>query len=167
MKVKSAVNARLGLFMVVTVSMLAPGGSAVHGQADAKGFLRVAPEQVKWTSNPKELGVQRAVVSGDQRKPGIYVVRIKFPPGVMSRPHFHKEDRHALVIQGTWYTGTGNDFAPDKTVGLKPGSYMLHPGGELHFDGAKDEEVILQLVGYGPSSTTHVKPEEGEFSRIK
>ena len=111
--------------------------------------------------------MQRAVVYGDQTKPGIYVVRINFRPGVMSKPHLHKEDRHALVIQGTWYTGTGNVWTPDKTMGLKPGSYMLHPGGENHFDGAKDEEVILQLVGYGPSSTTYVKPEDGEFGRIK
>jgi quercetin dioxygenase-like cupin family protein len=167
MKTRSVIDVRLAVLMGVTMSMLASGGSAVHGQADAKGFLRVAPEEVKWTTNPKELGVQRAVIQGDQRKPGIYVVRIKFPPGVMSRPHFHKEDRHALVIQGTWYTGTGETLAPDKTVGLKPGSYMLHPAGAVHFDGAKDEEVILQLIGYGPSSTTHVKPEEGEFSRIK
>jgi quercetin dioxygenase-like cupin family protein len=167
MKTRSLIDGRLAILMGVTMSMLTTGGSAVHGQADAKGFLRVAPEQVKWTTNPKELGVQRAVIQGEQGKPGIYVVRIKFPPGVMSRPHFHKEDRHAIVIQGTWYTGTGSTFAPDKTVGLKPGSYMLHPGGEVHFDGAKDEEVILQLIGYGPSSTTHVKPEEGEFSRFK
>ena len=148
------------------VSVFAVRGST-QGQPDAQGFLRVSPEQVKWTTNPKELGVQRAVIQGDQSKPGIYVVRIKFPPGVMSRPHIHKEDRHAIVIQGTWYTGTGNDFAPEKTVGLKPGSYMLHPGGELHFDGAKDEEVILQLIGYGPTSTTYFKPEDGEFGRIK
>jgi quercetin dioxygenase-like cupin family protein len=155
------------LVVAATLSVLALRGSPVQGQADTQGFVRVTPEQVKWTTNPKELGVQRAVVNGDQSKPGIYVVRIKFPPGVMSRPHFHKEDRHALVIQGTWYTGTGSEFTPDKTVGLKPGSYMLHPGGERHFDGAKDEEVILQLIGSGPSSTTYVKPEGGEFSRIK
>jgi quercetin dioxygenase-like cupin family protein len=158
---------RWALVFGVVLSMFALRGSSVEGQADARGFLRVSPEQVKWTTNPKELGVQRAVVYGDQTKPGIYVVRIKFPPGVMSKPHAHKEDRHALVIQGTWYTGTGNVWTPDKTVGLKPGSYMLHPGGENHFDGAKDEEVILQLVGYGPSSTTYVKPEDGEFGRFK
>jgi quercetin dioxygenase-like cupin family protein len=155
------------LVLAAILGLLALRGSAVRGQGEAQSFVRVTPEQVKWTTNPKELGVQRAVVYGDQSKPGIYVVRIKFPPGVMSRPHSHKEDRHALVIQGTWYTGTGSDFTPDKTIGLKPGSFMLHPGGERHFDGAKDEEVILQLIGYGPTSTTYVKPEEGEFSRIK
>lgn len=101
----------------------------------------------------------RSSSQGDPSKPGIYVIRIKFPRGVMSLPHFHKEDRHAVVLQGTWYTGTGDQFLPEKTVGLKPGSYMMHPGGERHFDGARDEGVILQIIGYGPSETTRLSKE--------
>jgi hypothetical protein len=79
----------------------------------------------------------------------------------MTRPHFHPEDRHAVVISGTWYTGEGDTFDPAKTVALKPGSYMKHPAGGHHFDGARDEEVIVQIVGYGPSGTTLISPEEG------
>lgn len=134
-------------------------------QTDAQGFVRIAPGQVKWVddADAKGLGVQRAVIQGDPSKPGIYVVRIKFPPGVMSRNHFHKEDRHAIVLQGTWHTGVGDEFAPDKTVPLGPGSYMMHPAGAHHFDGAKDEEVILQLIGYGPSETTRLRPQDGLY----
>ena len=84
-----------------------------------------------------------------------------FSPGHMTRPHWHPEDRHAIVVSGTWYTGEGDTFDPAKTVGLKPGSYMKHPAKGHHFDGAKDEEVIVQIVGYGPSGTTLVHPEEG------
>ena len=83
----------------------------------------------------------------------------------MSRPHFHREDRYATVIKGTWYTGAGDESAPDKTIPLKPGSFMKHPAGVRHFDGAKDEEVILQLVGMGPSETTRLRPQEGLFGR--
>ena len=36
---------------------------------------------------------------------------------------------------------------------------MKHPAGETHFDGAKNEEVILQIVGIGPSSTTTGEPQ--------
>jgi len=28
----------------------------------------------------------------------------------------------------------------------------------VHFDGAKDEEVIVQITGIGPGATTLVKP---------
>ena len=102
-------------------------------------------------------------MEGDPTKPGIYIIQVKFPPGVMSRPHFHREERYATVLKGTWYTGEGTEFAPDKTIPLKPGSYMKHPAGTPHYDGAKDEEVTLQLMGMGPSQTTRIKPELGLF----
>ncbi len=49
---------------------------------------------------------------------------------------------------------------------MKPGSYVRHPAGAHHFDGAKDEEVILQIVGYGPSGTTRLRPDEGRFGDV-
>jgi quercetin dioxygenase-like cupin family protein len=148
--------------------VLITGFSITHpasAQRDAQGFVRVAPEDVRWVAEKDGSGVERAVIEGDPAKPGLYVIRIKFPPGVMSRNHFHGEDRHATVIKGTWYTGTGDEFAPAKTVGLEPGSYMKHPAGAHHFDGAKGEEVILQIIGIGPSTTTRLRPQEGDFGR--
>jgi hypothetical protein len=56
-------------------------------------------------------------------------------------------------------------FDPDSTVGLPAGSFMKHPAGQAHFDGAKDEEVILQLIGVGPSGTQFLKPELGRTGR--
>lgn len=84
----------------------------------------------------------------------------------MSLNHYHPDDRHVVVLKGTWYTGTGDEFLPDKTVPLKPGSYMKHPALAHHFDGAKDEEVILQIVGIGPTGTTRLRPELGNYLNI-
>lgn len=140
----------------VPVFSTTPGIITSHVPA----FVRITPEQVKWIDEPGGLGVQRAVMQGDPSRPGIYVVRFRFPKGVMSNNHFHGDNRHAVVIQGTWWTGTGAEFTPGKTVGLKAGSYMLHPAGEAHFDGAKDRDVIVQIVGYGPSETTMLRPQE-------
>jgi quercetin dioxygenase-like cupin family protein len=126
-------------------------------------FVRITPEEVKWTTDADGSGMQRAVIEGDPTKPGLYVIRVRFPRGVMSRNHYHREDRYAVVLQGTWYTGTGDEFAPDKTIALKPGSFMKHPAGAHHFDGAKEEEVIVQIVGFGPSETTRLRPAEGNY----
>lgn len=136
-------------------------GPWASGDKDAQGFVRITPEEVQWKSAPDLKGMETAVIEGDPSKPGLYVIRVKFPPGLMTRNHFHPEDRHAVVLQGTWYTGTGDVFDPEKTVPLRPGSYMKHPAGAHHFDGAKDEEVIVQIVGYGPSAITFLRPEEG------
>lgn len=140
-------------------------GPAAFGVTDEKGFVRIGPEEVQWKEPPFGLGVQIAIIEGDPSKPGIYVQRVKFPPGLFSRPHFHPEDRHVVVLKGTWYTGTGDTFDPSKAIPLKAGSYMKHPAGAVHWDGAKDEEVILQIVGYGPSGTTPIRPEAGLFSK--
>jgi quercetin dioxygenase-like cupin family protein len=126
---------------------------------DEKGFVRITPEEVKWQDNPLIKGLQFAIIDGDPSKPGaVYVQRVKFSPGVTSRPHFHPEDRHVLVLKGTWYTGTGDDFDMSKTVPLTAGSYMKHPAKAVHFDGAKDEEVIVQISGIGPGTSIPVKP---------
>ena len=116
--------------------------------------VRVTTDKLKWQSNPEDLGFSQALVEGDPAKPGLYIIQVKFPPGVMSKPHFHGETRYATVIKGTWYTGEGDVFDPAKTVPLKPGSFMKHPAGAHHYDGAKDGEALLEIVGMGPATNT-------------
>ena len=44
---------------------------------------------------------------------------------------------------------------------MKPipaGSFVTHFGKQVHYDGAKDGEVILQIVGMGPATSTQVPP---------
>src|SRR5438552_15301359 len=40
----------------------------------------------------------------------------------------------------------------------KPGPYVVRlrwlPGGKVHYDGAKDEEAIIQVWGMGPATST-------------
>src|SRR5687767_2927886 len=124
--------------------------------ADAKRpFLRVNLDKLEW--KPLEgdtLGMQQVVVDGDPAKPGYYLVVNKFPAGVMSRPHYHPDERHAIVLRGTWYTDEGDVFRPDQTIPMKPGDYMRHPAGAHHYDGALDEEVIVAISGMGPSGST-------------
>jgi hypothetical protein len=93
-------------------------------------------------------------VFGDPSKPGMYIYRNRFAPGRTSRPHFHDQDRYVTVIKGTWWTGEGDVFEADKMVPIKAGGLMFHPAGYHHYDGAKDEEVIVQIMGMGPVKTT-------------
>src|SRR5678815_1410373 len=64
------------------------------------GFVRVTPEEVAWADRPGYDGVKFAVIQGDPSKPGVYVVRAKFSPGTMTRPHWHPEDRYVIVVKG-------------------------------------------------------------------
>ena len=111
------------------------------------------PQDIKWQRAPGALA-ERAVLFGDPSKPGPYVMRLKWLPGGMSRPHFHPNDRFFVVISGTWWVGTGPKFDPESTVPVPAGSYVIHYANKIHYDGAKNEECIIQVWGMGPATST-------------
>ena len=96
-------------------------------------------------------------VMGDASKAGMYVTRNRFAPGTGSRPHYHDQDRYITVIKGTWWTGTGDVYRPETMVPIKAGGFMFHPAGYHHYDGARDEEVIVQIMGMGPVKTVRTE----------
>lgn len=110
------------------------------------------PDQIKWTGNPA--GAQQAVLLGDPSKPGLYIVLVKWNPHNMSHPHFHPNDRYITVLSGTWWVGSGTKFDPDATVPMPAGSYVVDLAKQPHYDGAKDDAAILEIVGEGPATIT-------------
>lgn len=140
-------------WIVAAVLMLAPLGV---GRAQEAGFVIVTPDRIEWRDVAHYPGVKVAVLAGDPTKEGLYILRAKFPPGVMTRPHKHSKDRFVTVLSGTWYVGTGARFEPDKTTPLPPGSFMIHPAGAAHFDGARDQQVIVEIRGLGPVTTVAI-----------
>ena len=113
------------------------------------------PDQIPWSA-PDARGVQNAVVVGDPSKPGFYVVFTKWLKGNhFSRPHFHPNNRYITVLQGTWWVGSGPKFEPDTgTTPMPAGSFVTHFGKQVHWDGAKDEDAVLMIMGEGPATAT-------------
>jgi hypothetical protein len=91
---------------------------------------------------------------GDPAKEGLYIVLVRWHPGHMSHPHFHPNDRFITVLSGTWWVGTGTKFDPDATVPMPAGTYVVHYGKQVHYDGAKDGDCVLEVVGMGPATAT-------------
>jgi len=133
-------------FFVFFAAVFLPALAAAQ---DEPGFVRLTPDDIVFV--PREDGPDVAVIAGDPTKEGFYVIRVRFAAGTSSAPHYHPNDRHVTVISGVWYTGTGSKVDWSKTVPLYPGSYMLHPGGAVHYDGAMEEEVIVEIKGMGPA----------------
>jgi quercetin dioxygenase-like cupin family protein len=111
---------------------------------------------IKWTENSAVPGLRSAVLYGHPPKPGAYVIRVRFPPGTFSPPHFHPEERQIVVLKGTWWVGAGPKWNRDAATPLPPGSFIVHYPNQIHYDGAKDEEVIVQISGVGSNGTTLV-----------
>lgn len=125
------------------------------GTLNPKALVYKAPDQLKWTETKS--GAKEAVLLGDPSKPGLYIILVKWDPHKMSRPHYHPNDRFATVISGTWWVGTGPKFDPDGTTPMAPGSFVTHYGKQIHYDGAKDQEVTLEIVGQGPDTATNAE----------
>ena len=139
---------------VVACTGAVAAGALADPPADVMQIVRDA--DVKWTSGRFGAGLQTAILSGNPSQSGPYVVRVKFAPGTMSPPHFHPETRYILVLKGTWWVGAGPKWDRDATTPVSAGSLVVHYPNKIHYDGAKDEEVVLQIVGVGPSATTPV-----------
>ena len=144
----------LPLVFAVTLSV----GSAAELNPAALAYK--LPDQIPW--GPVDArGAQMAVVVGDPDKPGFYMVYNKWTKGNhFSHPHFHPNDRYIVVLQGTWWVGTGAKFDPEhSSVPMPAGSFVTHFGKQVHWDGAKDEDAVLLIMGEGPGTATAV-PEE-------
>ena len=135
-------------------SLIAAGllllASLQAGDLNPKALSYKKPDQIKWVEKSPGGPIQ-AVLLGDPSKPGLYIIMVKWLPHRMSHPHFHPHDRFATVISGTWYVGTGPKFDPDGTTPLPPGSFVTHYGKQIHYDGAKDGDTVLEIVGDGPA----------------
>ena len=140
------------LFRVLLAAAATLVLTASRADVDPKAVEVFPPDQIKWVKAPNGTS-ESAVLFGDPSKPGPYVMRLKWLPGNMSRPHTHSTDRFFVVISGTWWVGSGTKFDPDSTVPAPAGSYVIHHAGQPHYDGAKSEETVIQVWGMGPMVT--------------
>jgi hypothetical protein len=133
--------------MAAVLALTSAGGAELNPAAISIQL----PKDIQWKDSE---GAAQAVIYGDPSKPGLYVVLTKWHPHHMSRPHFHPNDRIITVLSGTWWVGTGPKYQPDATTPVPAGSVVQHFGKQIHYDGAKDEDVTLEIVGMGPATST-------------
>ena len=119
------------------------------------------PDQIPW-GPVNAAGAQSAVVVGDPTKPGFYMVYNKWTKGNhFSRPHFHPNDRYIVVLQGTWWVGSGPKFDPATApCRCRPAASSRIIAKQVHWDGAKDEDAVLLIMGEGPATSTAVAEEK-------
>ena len=129
-------------------ALLSVSASGQGQQAVPIGFVRLDADAIK-----------PGAIFGDPSKPGIYVTRTRFGPGQGTHPHYHDQARYITVIKGTWWVSLGPEsdvYNPDAMTPMKPGSFIFEPAFGHHYDMAKDEEVIVQIMGEGPVKSTQL-----------
>ncbi len=119
-------------------------------RADEAAIVKLPSEIIYSEATPGK--PQTAVLYGDPTKPGLYVMRLKFPAGFKVAPHTHPEEIRLLtVISGTLYFGRGEKFDEEKVAPYPAGTFFSEYSGLPHFVWAKDGEVVVQITGIGPS----------------
>ncbi len=139
-----------------SLALILSNGPARASELNPAAVTFKLPDQIDWKSPPGgSPGVQNAVLVGDPSKEGLYIALTKWLAGNhFSHPHFHPHDRFITVLKGTWWVGTGTKFDPGATVPMPAGTFVTHYGQQVHFDGAKDEDAVLLIVGEGPATAT-------------
>jgi len=152
---------RVSSFQVFHLALLAPlliafAPTQAGAELDLSAISIQPPSDIKWVRAANG-GAETAILVGDPSKPGLYVVLQKWLPHNNSRPHFHPNDRFITVLSGTWWVNTGAKYDPEGMKPVHAGSFVTHFGKQIHYDGAKDEECILEIVGIGPATATQAE----------
>ena len=137
-----------------------------EAQQNDRGQLRMTKKEivdVKATGpsapGSSNLGaVQVIVIHGDPSKAGLYTILLKVAAHTKIPAHLHPDDRVGTVVSGTWYFGYGDKFDESKLKKLPVGSIYSEVQDQNHFAMTKDEPIIAEITGYGPSGVTYVNP---------
>ena len=144
MKTLSRVACATVLALLITV--------AAH--ADPLQPMRVTPDELTWKPTPG--GNQRAIIAGDPQKAGLYIYHTRYATGFRNQPHIHSDERIVTILSGTLLVGYGQQFDKSEMKALPAGSVFTEHPKQPHFVWAKDGEVVIQVIGHGPSATTPV-----------
>lgn len=117
----------------------------------------VIPRDLKWSESTRAPGVQTATLAGDPSKSGPYVIRAKYPPNTVNRPHYHPGNEEITVLSGMLYFGQGMAITPERTTAVPAGSFIQQPAKSWHFLFTKADPVELEIRGIGPRANVFAK----------
>lgn len=127
----------------------------------AADYVGVTPRDIKWVDAPSiGPGAKTAVIHGDPKASGSFVMRIKIPAKTNIKVHTHPADENVTILSGTLYFAAGDKFDAKKTKAFGPGSYFSIDKGKPMFAYSKDREVVIQLHGNGPWGIAFLDPKD-------
>jgi quercetin dioxygenase-like cupin family protein len=146
-------------WVVMAAAILAAVAAGRQETSSTQTAVQIRPEDIKWMDGPPSLpaGAKFAVLSGDPKMAGLFVMRLKVPADYKVPPHSHPGVEHVTVISGALHIGMGDSFDPSKAKALTAGSYGLLPARSNHIAFCK-EETIVQLNSIGPWDITYINP---------
>lgn len=148
------------LILVVAFGLAGVQNLAQADQAAAPTpqIIKLTQEDINWRPGPA--GVSFSVVYGNPTKSEHYVMLVKYPPHFKAIPHSHPIEQVVTVIEGTIYSGLGDEFNENELKPFGPGSVFTEPLNTAHFSLTKEKGAIVSITGIGPYSTRYGKSEK-------
>ena len=144
----------------------APPAAAAQPQTPAQApsaHVVLQATELKWGDAPPafERGAQAVVLAGDPAKPGLFVLRLKVPPGYKVANHWHPTAEHVTLMDGD-VTLRMNDGAQQRT--LSRGAFVLLPA-QMHHAVSTATGATVQVSAMGPFELTYVDPKDDPRNR--
>jgi quercetin dioxygenase-like cupin family protein len=152
--------------ILIASILLAISHSAIAGEQKidrmtAEKMESFTTQKMKWNDEPiLPKGAKSALLIGDPAKPGVFIVRLKFPPNYPIPAHTHPYAEVITVLSGQLGNGMGEKF--DKSNGeiLNAGDSFVLPAGHAHYVWTNDQETIVELIATGPWDISYIDPKD-------
>lgn len=149
------------LMVGLSIAAISLGLPLARAQDQSPAYVRVTQADVKWSplaSMPK--GSQIAVLYGNLAKPGLFTMQVRVPAHSKIPVHFNPDERIRTIISGTYYSAIGDKIDNSKLVAFPPGTISNVPPKVWQFAETRDEEVVFQITGVGPTGITYLNAED-------
>ena len=134
---------------------------ALAAPAWSSEYTAVIAKDIKWQDAPSlGKGAKIAVIHGDPKSSGPFVMRGKVPPNSIIDVHTHPATENVTVLSGTLYFAPGDKLDRKKAKAFGPGSYFSIDSGKPMFAFTKDKEAVIQIHGTGPWGITYLGKKE-------
>lgn len=132
---------------------------SVAALAQSSGLRRA--DGLEWRPAPNDLpkGAEVAVLYGDPRAPGPFVVRIRVKAGYQVPVHKHPDLETVTLISGAIRVGEGQKLDPGAESFAHAGDFFAAPAGMGHWI-AVNEDAVLQVSGTGPWKIEYLDPRD-------
>jgi quercetin dioxygenase-like cupin family protein len=156
------------LLVLFSVTALLRAASAEAQGLPNNRFGYIYTEDIRWSPFPAFPPEARlAILVGNPKMSGPYVIRVRVPAGVTLKPHIHPENRIYTVISGVFYIGIGTKFDVSKLKAYPPGSVVVLPGNTPHFHLARSGSYETQVTAQGPLGISYIAPSDDPRNESK
>jgi len=137
-------------------------GGLMAAPAWAAEYTSVMRKDIKWQNAPSiGPGAKIAVIDGDPKSSGPFVMRVRVPAKTTIGLHTHPTQENVTVLSGTLYFAASDKFEAKKAAAFGPGTYFSIAQGKPMFAYTRDNEAVLQIHGTGPWGLAYLDKKEG------